>query len=140
LGMKILQNKITWTQIIFSSSTLSFILFFLFHECFHYYYMYIFNSQTCTIIIITLEPCALKVEFQHFILKFNIRKLFLANTIERGDKGWKKAQKHSENRVTLWIDLICDFFLVTKTSCTTNFLWGLLVENYWLFLWSYNLA
>jgi hypothetical protein len=32
---------------------------------------YIFSIPTCTTTIITLEPCALNVEFQHFILNFN---------------------------------------------------------------------
>jgi hypothetical protein len=32
---------------------------------------YIFTAPTCTATIILLEPCALNVEFQHFILRFN---------------------------------------------------------------------
>jgi hypothetical protein len=32
---------------------------------------YIFNALTCTTITITLEPCALDAEFQHFIPRFN---------------------------------------------------------------------
>jgi hypothetical protein len=31
----------------------------------------IFTAPTCTTTIITLEPCALNAEFQHFILRFN---------------------------------------------------------------------
>jgi hypothetical protein len=30
---------------------------------------YIFTGRTCPITIITLEPCALNAEFQHFILR-----------------------------------------------------------------------
>jgi hypothetical protein len=36
---------------------------------------YIFSIPTCTTTIITLEPCTLNAEFQHFILNFN--KVFL---------------------------------------------------------------
>jgi hypothetical protein len=36
--------------------------------------------------MISLEPCALNAEFQHFILRFNQISL-LANTTERGDRG-----------------------------------------------------
>jgi hypothetical protein len=32
---------------------------------------YVVTAPYCTTIIITLEPCALNVEFQHFILRFN---------------------------------------------------------------------
>jgi len=32
---------------------------------------YVFTVPTCTTTIITLEPCALNAEFQHFILRFN---------------------------------------------------------------------
>jgi hypothetical protein len=54
--------------------------------------MYIFNYQTCTIIIITLEPCALKVEFQHFKLRFNIRKLFLEIPLREGIRGERRPK------------------------------------------------
>ncbi len=36
---------------------------------------YVFTAPTCATTIITLEPCALNAEFQHFILRFN--KIFL---------------------------------------------------------------
>jgi hypothetical protein len=32
---------------------------------------YTFTTPTCTTTIITFKPCALDVEFQHFILRFN---------------------------------------------------------------------
>jgi hypothetical protein len=32
---------------------------------------YIFTAPSCTTTIITLEPCALNAEFQHFIPRFN---------------------------------------------------------------------
>jgi hypothetical protein len=122
--MKILQNKIIGTQISFLSSRLGFILFFIFHECLHYYYMYIFIFHTCTIIIITLEPCALKIEFQHFILRFYFILFFCKYHWEKWDKGWKQAQKHSEVRVTLWRGLICDF-ICDKNKLYNKFPFGI---------------
>jgi hypothetical protein len=50
---------------------LNFILSFLFLEHLHYCY-YVFTSPICTTIIIILEPCALNVKFQHFVLSYNI--------------------------------------------------------------------
>jgi hypothetical protein len=47
---------------------------------------YIFPARNCLTIVISLEPCALNAEFQHFILRF-IKMFFLADTIERGDRG-----------------------------------------------------
>jgi hypothetical protein len=32
---------------------------------------HIFTASTCTTTIVTLEPCALNTEFQHFMLRFN---------------------------------------------------------------------
>jgi hypothetical protein len=73
-GNENLQNEITGTQTIFSTNfggKLSFILSFLFPERLHCCYIYIFTAPTYATTIITLEPCALNAEFQHFILKFN---------------------------------------------------------------------
>jgi hypothetical protein len=72
--MKILQNEITRTQT--SSSTsfgskLSFIMSFLFFPSSSTAVTYIFTALTCTTTIISLEPCALNAEFQHFILRFD---------------------------------------------------------------------
>jgi len=47
---------------------------------------YIFTAPTRTTTIITLEPCALNAEFQHFILRFN-KIPYFADITERGDKG-----------------------------------------------------
>jgi hypothetical protein len=41
------------------------------HERLHCCYIYICTAPTCTISIITLKPCALNAEFQHFIPRFN---------------------------------------------------------------------
>jgi hypothetical protein len=69
--MKIIQNEITGTQTGFSTNfggKLSFIMPFLFPECLHCCYI---CFPTCIITIISLEPYALNVQFQHFILRFN---------------------------------------------------------------------
>jgi hypothetical protein len=71
--MKILQNEITRFQTSFSTNfggKLSFILSFLFperlHCCYIYFqYSYLYNYYNYS------NPCALNVEFQHFILRFN---------------------------------------------------------------------
>jgi hypothetical protein len=55
---------------------MSFILSLLFERLHYYYvyfhYSYVYNyTPTCITIIISLGPCALNAEFQHFILRFN---------------------------------------------------------------------
>jgi len=50
---------------------LSFMLSFLFPERLRYCYMHFHCSYIFTSIIISLQPCALNAEFQHFILRFN---------------------------------------------------------------------
>jgi hypothetical protein len=58
---------------------------------------------------ITLEPCALNAEFQHFILRDLIKFPYFVDTIERGDwgvGGESKAQRHNEDRVTLQTTLV----------------------------------
>jgi hypothetical protein len=47
---------------------------------------YVFTNPTSIITIIILKPCALNVEFQHFIFRFNKIPL-LCKYIARGDKG-----------------------------------------------------
>jgi hypothetical protein len=49
---------------------------------------YIFTALTQTIIIVTLEPCTLNAEFQHFILHL-IKFPYFADTTERGETGPK---------------------------------------------------
>jgi hypothetical protein len=53
---------------------------------------YIFTAPTCKTTRMTLEPCALNAEFQHFILRFNKIPNF-ANTTKRGDRGAKAGPK-----------------------------------------------
>jgi len=73
LGMKILQNEITGTQISFCTNfcdKLSVILSFLSLERLHCCYKY-FHCFSCTTTTVSVKPCALNAEFQHFILRFN---------------------------------------------------------------------
>jgi len=53
--------------------------------------------------MITLEPCALNVSFSisYWDLINIYIYIYLADTTERGDKGWKQAQRQGEERVTL---------------------------------------
>jgi hypothetical protein len=98
--MKILQNEITGIQTSFSSnfgSKLSFILsfFFFFFLSASTATTYIFTGPTCTTDIITLEPCALNAEFQHFILRL-IKFPYFADTTERGDRGESRPKDRVE--------------------------------------------
>jgi hypothetical protein len=55
---------------------------------------YIFTAPTCTSNVITLEPCALNAEFQHFITRFNKIALPLKERFEvkGGPKtGWRQG-------------------------------------------------
>jgi len=72
------KNEITGTQTSFPTNIgakLSFVPSFLFPERLQSAATYLFTAPTCTTTIITLQPCALNAEFQHFILRFN--KIFL---------------------------------------------------------------
>ncbi len=62
---------------------------------------YIFIVLTCTTIIITLEPCALNVEFQHFIGKFNKISYFVDTTNLRLKEGFG-GERRLENKVKTW--------------------------------------
>ncbi len=59
---------------------------------------YIFTAPTCTITIITLEPCALNAEFQNFIPRFNKNSLLSRYHWKRGFwvGGGKQAQKQGD--------------------------------------------
>jgi len=50
---------------------------------------------TCTTTIITLEPCALNAEFQHFIPRFNQTFPYFGDLTQRGGGigGEKEAQR-----------------------------------------------
>jgi hypothetical protein len=51
---------------------------------------YFFTAPTSRTTIITLEPCALNAEFQHFILDF-IKFPYFLDTTERGDRGEREG-------------------------------------------------
>jgi hypothetical protein len=55
----------------------------------------IFTAPTCTTTTITLEPCALNAEFQHFILRFNIIFLLCGYHWKRG----VGSERRSKDRV-----------------------------------------
>ncbi len=66
---------------------LGFILCFFFPERLHSLLLDIFNAPTWTTTIISLKPCALYAEFQHFILRFSKISLLLQILLKRGDRG-----------------------------------------------------
>jgi hypothetical protein len=72
---------------------LSFILSFLFPGRLHY--------TTCTITVITLTPCALNVEFQHFILRFNKNFITLQIPLQEGIGGERRPKDRVTSRMTL---------------------------------------
>jgi hypothetical protein len=48
---------------------------------------YIFTAPTCRITIVTFKPCALNAYYD--LIKFH----YYVDTTERGDRGWKQAQR-----------------------------------------------
>ncbi len=59
--------------------------------------------------MITLTPCALNAEFQHFILRFNIKKFItLLIPLNEGIRGESRPKRHCEDRVTLCIHKVLD--------------------------------
>ncbi len=50
-------------------------------------FTYIFTAPTCTTTIISLKPCALNADFQHFILRFNKISLLCGYHSKRGQGG-----------------------------------------------------
>jgi hypothetical protein len=70
LGLKILQKEITGTQTSFPPIL---VVNWVSFSCFLSACtaaIYIFTAPTCTTTIINTEPCALNVEFKHFIFRF----------------------------------------------------------------------
>jgi hypothetical protein len=90
---------------------------------------YIFSAPNCTTTIISLEPCALHAEHRHFILSCSISYwdlsecLYFADTTERGDRGWKEAQRQGEERVTLRINSIFTVFILIISQSPEFFFW-----------------
>jgi hypothetical protein len=108
--MKILQSEITGTQTGFSTNfdgKLSFIL-----SCLSFSLSastdatYIFTALTCTINIISLEPCALNAEFHRFILRFNKNFIILWIPVKEGILGESRLPRQGEDKVTLKRSLI----------------------------------
>jgi hypothetical protein len=97
---------------------------------------YIFTALTCTTTtIISLEPCALDAEFQHFVLRCNIsywdliKCPYFADSTERGDRGWKEAQRQGEDRVSLWITLLWDGCRIWLLEGHSTYAWALWVPS-----------
>ncbi len=68
--------------------------------------------------------------------------LYFVDTTERGDRGWKEAQRQGEDRVILWITLISrrtdsrDLQRVTscKPICQSCYLFCAVIHNSYAFL------
>jgi hypothetical protein len=132
--MKTQQNKIIGTQSSFSTNfggQLSFILSFLFLSA-STAATYIFTTPTCTTTTLTLNPCALNADFQHFILRFNKNFITLWIPLKegigesRGDRGWKRGWRQGE-----FVDNsnICQ----VPTNFLIGFIWNFLALSYRLF-------
>jgi len=84
--------------------------------------IYIFTDPNKTTTVISLEPGALNAEFQHFILSCSIlcwdliKCPYFVDTTERGERGWKRAQRQGEDRVTLQITLMCHWRRCSETD------------------------
>jgi hypothetical protein len=64
---------------------------------------YNFTGPTCTITITTLETCALILSFS-FSYPDLIKFPYFADLIQRGDRGWKEAQRQgdiTENSISI---------------------------------------
>ncbi len=98
------------------------------------YLFFFLSASTAITTIISLQPCALNAEFQHFLIKFP----YLADTTERGVRGWKQAQRqgdftdnsidHNKFRLKVWVHLNSVMLFITDqgnsyiTSSTVPFL------------------
>jgi hypothetical protein len=68
---------------------------------------YILSAHTSTTIIITLEPCALNAEFQHFILRFNKNFVILRVSLKEEEiGGGSRKDVGVKEGVTLGITLL----------------------------------
>jgi hypothetical protein len=64
-----------------------------------------------------------RTQFQHFILRFP----YFADITKRGLRGWKTGWRQCEDRVTLWISLLCHV-LLGKVSSWINQNWAIFVS------------
>jgi hypothetical protein len=53
---------------------------------------YIFTAPNCTTTIISLEPCALNAEYQHFILRFIKMSLLCGYFVKEGIGGERRPK------------------------------------------------
>jgi len=60
---------------------------------------YIFTAPICTTTIISLEPCALNAEYQHFILRFVKMSLLCGYHLKEGIMG----ERRPKDRVKRWL-------------------------------------
>jgi hypothetical protein len=93
---------------------LSFILSFLFPERLHCCYICFHCSYTTT--IISLEPCVLSISYWDLL-----KCLYFAEPTERGDRGWKEAQRYgyfSDNSIVYYDNYLC---CCTLISCCHGF-------------------
>jgi len=65
---------------------------------------YIFTARTCKTTIITLEPCALNAETQHFILRFN--KNFITLHIPLKQRPYMEIGMCNLVRNQIWLNLL----------------------------------
>ncbi len=72
---------------------------------------YIFTAPTCTTTIISLEPCALNAEFQHFIPRVDNFPYFV-DTTERGDAKAKEIGGEMEGDFTD----NCNVYVITNNK------------------------
>jgi hypothetical protein len=60
--------------------------------------MYIFTDPNCTTTIVSLEPCALNAEYQHFILRFIKMSFTLWIPLKEGKAGEKMPKDRVKTR------------------------------------------
>ncbi len=115
---------------------LSFVPSFLFPERLHCCCIsYLFTAPTRRTTIITLQPCALNAEFQHFsVLRFNKISLLCGTTdSERGDRGVNSAREGDflYSFIARWLfhfiagstvkPGLCGYFIELIKNCQFNF-------------------
>ncbi len=57
---------------------------------------YIFTALTCKATIVSLQPCALNADFQHFILRFNKISLLYGYLWKKGLGWWNESQRQDD--------------------------------------------
>jgi hypothetical protein len=88
---------------------------FHFPERLHRCCIYFHCSSVYTAIIITLEPCTLNAEFQHFIPRFNKISLLYRYRWKRG-WGWKEARRQGDFRDNSTREWNFEFFFLLNLT------------------------